>query len=57
MISKGWPDFIFYNDKEIIIVEVKKKNQRDEGQDPSEVQTKCHEILKRHGINVVIERR
>ena len=55
-LTKGYPDFCFYNDKKIIFVEVKKKQKRKTPKMGLSVhQEKMIEIFKRLGINVIIE--
>lgn len=52
-LTKGYPDFCFYNDKEIIFVEVKVKCDTPK-RGLSIHQKKMHEIFRRLGIEVKV---
>ena len=55
-LSKGYPDFCFYNDNEIIFVEVKRKQKHiTKRMGLSIHQEKMIELFKRLGLDVRIE--
>ena len=55
-LSKGYPDFCFYNDTEVIFVEVKRKQKRITKQmGLSQYQRKMIDIFKRLELNVLVE--
>ena len=59
-LAKGWPDFIFYKDDgTVLMVEVKKKRKTSPRRSTQVggAQAKCHEILRQHGFEVIIEYR
>ena len=57
VLHKGWPDFLIFNDKDVIFLEVKRQQKFETKKSGmSKHQTKMHEILKRCGLKVLIER-
>jgi len=55
-LTKGYPDFCFFNDKEVIFIEVKRKQKRITKQmGLSSQQRKMIDIFKRLGLNVSVE--
>lgn len=55
-LTKGYPDFCFYNDSEVIFIEVKReqtKPSKKMGLAPQ--QRKMIELFKRLGLNVSVE--
>jgi hypothetical protein len=55
-LKRGWPDFCFYNDDNIIFVEVKKmRHSKSKGTGLSQYQAEMIDIFTRLGINVYIE--
>jgi hypothetical protein len=55
-LTKGYPDFCFYNDNEVIFIEVKRTQKRKTKQmGLSHHQTKMIDLFKRLGLNVKIE--
>ena len=54
-LTKGYPDFCFFNDKEVIFIEVKRKQKRpSKKMGLSQHQNKMIEIFKRLGLNVSV---
>jgi hypothetical protein len=55
-LTKGYPDFCFFNDKEVIFIEVKPKQKRlTKKMGLSKHQRKMIEIFKRLGLNIRVE--
>ena len=55
-LTKGYPDFCFFNDREVIFVEVKPKQKRPtKKMGLSKHQQKMIEIFKRIGLDVRVE--
>jgi VRR-NUC domain len=55
-LTKGYPDFCFYNDNEVIFVEVKRKQRRPSLKMGLSIhQKKMIEIFQRLGLNVRVE--
>ena len=55
-LTKGYPDFCFYNDEEVIFVEVKRKQKRKTAKMGLSIhQRKMIDIFKRLGLKVSIE--
>jgi hypothetical protein len=55
-LTKGYPDFCFFNDNEVIFIEVKRKQKRpSQKMGLSKYQVKMIDIFKRLGLNVSIE--
>jgi len=55
-ITKGYPDFCFYNDKEVLFIEVKRKQKRPSVKmGLSRHQREMISIFKRLGLNVRVE--
>ena len=54
-LTKGYPDFCFFNDKEVIFIEVKRKQKRaSKKMGLSQHQNKMIGIFKRLGLNVSV---
>jgi len=54
-LTKGYPDFCFFNDNEILFIEVKKKQKRiTKKMGLSAHQNKMIELFKRLGLNVSV---
>jgi len=55
-LTKGYPDFCFYNDKEVIFIEVKPKQKRPSPKmGLSQHQRKMINLFIRLGLNVKVE--
>lgn len=55
-LTKGYPDFCFYNDTEVIFVEVKRKQKRKSKKMGLSVQQRTMlDLFKRLGLTVLIE--
>ena len=55
-LCKGYPDFCFFNDNEVIFVEVKRKQKRpSKKMGLSSQQSKMISLFKRLGLNVSVE--
>ena len=55
-LTKGYPDFCFFNDEEVIFIEVKRKQKRvSDKMGLSNHQRRMIDIFKRLGLNVKIE--
>jgi hypothetical protein len=55
-IAKGYPDFCFFNDNEVLFVEVKRKQRKPSKKMGLSVhQQKMIEIFKRLGLNISVE--
>lgn len=54
-LTKGYPDFCFFNDKEVIFIEVKRKQKKpSKKMGLSMHQTKMITIFKRLGLNISV---
>ena len=55
-LTKGYPDFCFFNENEVIFIEVKRKQIKpSKKMGLSAHQTKMIELFKRLGLNVKVE--
>lgn len=54
-LTKGYPDFCFYNDNEVIFIEVKRKQKRvTKKMGLSKHQTEMISVFKRLGLSVKV---
>jgi len=55
-LTKGYPDFCFYNDNEILFIEVKRKQVRSSiKMGLSKHQKTMIDVFKRLGLNIIVE--
>jgi len=57
VLSKGWPDFLCYNNitRNIIAVEIKRKYEPTKKKGLSVHQKRTHEILRKAGLQVEVK--